>query len=56
MDYHGVEISMAGCVKERVRDPNLMPFFFFFFFLFNQMLILFLAEAQGCSDKYKNSM
>ena len=32
MNSHGVEISIAGCVREMVRDPNPMPFFFFFFF------------------------
>jgi len=25
MNSHGVEISIAGCVEEMVRDPNLMP-------------------------------
>jgi len=25
MNSHGVEISIAGCVREMVRDPNLMP-------------------------------
>jgi len=25
MNSHGVEISIAGCVGEMVRDPNLMP-------------------------------
>jgi len=33
MNSHGVEISIAGCVKEMVRDPNAMSFFFFFFFI-----------------------
>jgi len=32
MNPHGVEISIAGCVGEMVRDPNPMPFFFPFFF------------------------
>jgi len=36
MNSHGVEISIAGCVEEMVRDPNPMPFsfslFLFFFF------------------------
>jgi len=31
MNSHGVEISIAGCVVEMVRYPNLMSFFFFFF-------------------------
>jgi len=35
MNTHGVEFSIAGCVEDIVRDPNLLPFFFFFsFFLF----------------------
>jgi len=25
MNSHGVEISIAGCVRDMVRDPNLMP-------------------------------
>jgi len=25
MNSHGVEFSIAGCVGEMVRDPNLMP-------------------------------
>ena len=25
MNSHGVESSIAGCVEEMVRDPNLMP-------------------------------
>jgi len=25
MNSHGVEISIAGCVEEMVRHPNLMP-------------------------------
>jgi len=25
MNSHGVEISIAGCVVEMVRDPNLLP-------------------------------
>ena len=32
MNSHGVEISIAGCVEEMVRDPNPMPFFSFFFY------------------------
>jgi len=31
MNSHVVEFSIAGCVEEMVRDPNLMPFFFFFY-------------------------
>ena len=25
MNSHGVEISIAGCVREMVRDPNILP-------------------------------
>jgi len=25
LNPHGVEISIAGCVREMVRDPNLLP-------------------------------
>jgi len=25
MNSHGVEISIAGCVREMVRDPNALP-------------------------------
>jgi len=39
MNSHGVEISIAGCVGEMVRDPNLLPFFFLFFI----MRLLFLG-------------
>ena len=31
---HAVEISIAACVEEMVRDSNLMPFFSFFFLFF----------------------
>jgi len=34
MNTHDVEFSIAGCVEEIVRDPNLMPFFSFFHFFF----------------------
>jgi len=34
MNSDGVEISIAGCIEEMVRDPNPMPLFSFFFFLF----------------------
>jgi len=33
MNSQGVEISIAGCVAEMVRDPNPMPFFWFFLFV-----------------------
>ena len=32
MNSHGVEISIAGCVEEIVREPKSHAFFFFFFF------------------------
>jgi len=34
MNSHGVEISIAGCVREMVRDPNPMSFFLFFYHAF----------------------
>jgi len=47
INSHGVEISIAGCVREMVRDPNLMPFFFFFFFFF---LMWFVLKNTGNKD------
>jgi len=42
MKSHGVEISIAGCVEEMVRDPNPMPFCFFLcFFFFIMCFVLF---------------
>ena len=42
INYHGFEISIAGCVREMVRDPNLMPFFsFLFFFSFFLSCVLY---------------
>ena len=48
MKSHAVEISIAGCLEEMVRDPNLLPFFsffssffFFFFFVFIHAFIVF---------------
>jgi len=38
MNSPDVEISIAGCVEEMVRDPNPMPFFFFFFSFFYHTL------------------
>jgi len=35
MNTYGVEFSIAGCVEEIVRDPNLMHFFFLFLFFFS---------------------
>jgi len=34
MNSHGVEISIARCVEEMVRDPNPMPSFFSSLFFF----------------------
>jgi len=34
MNSDGVEILIAGCVEEMVRDPNHMFFVFFFLFFF----------------------
>ena len=41
MNSYGIEISIAGCVREMVRDPNPMPFFFFFFFFYIIRSLLF---------------
>jgi len=42
INSHGVEISIAGCVGEMVRDPNPIAFFFFLFsFFFFQVFIVF---------------
>ena len=32
INSHAVEISIAGCVEEIVRDPNPRPFFLIFNF------------------------
>jgi len=32
MNSHGVEIAIAGCVEETVRDPTPMSLFVFSFF------------------------
>ena len=34
MNSHGVEISIAGCVREMVQVPNPMPIFVYFLFFF----------------------
>jgi len=34
MNSHGVEVSIAGCVREMVRGPNLIFLFFLFIFIF----------------------
>jgi len=34
MNSHGVEISIAGCIRKMVRNPNPMPFLFFLFSFF----------------------
>jgi len=41
MNSHGVKISIAGCVEEIVRDPNLMPFSFFSFFFLSYFKFCF---------------
>jgi len=41
MNSHGVEFSIAGCVREMVRDPNPMSFFFFLCLFFFQCFVLF---------------
>jgi len=35
INSHGVEISIAGCVREMVGDPNVTSFFFSFFSFFS---------------------
>jgi len=35
MNPHGVEISIARCQEEMVRDPNPISSFFSFFFSFS---------------------
>jgi len=41
MNSDGVEISIAGCVEEMVRDPHPMSSFFFFFssFFFHAFIV-----------------
>ena len=43
------EISIAGCVKEMVRDPNLMPFFSIFSFFHVLCFIHHLGTKTTCS-------
>jgi len=50
MNSDGVEISIAGCVREMVRDPNPMPFFFFHFFQFH----FFSCALFYSSSRYKD--
>jgi len=49
MNSHGVEISIAGCVEEMVRDPNLMPFLFF---LSCALFYRHLGTKTTCSASY----
>jgi len=49
MNSHGVEISIAGCVEEMVRDPNHMPFFFFSFLPF--FIKDFVLSTTGNKDR-----
>jgi len=47
MKSHRVEISIAGCVGEMVRDPNPMSFFsFFLFFFFFVSCALFYSSSR----------
>jgi len=39
-----VDISIAGCVEEMVRDPNPMDFFFLHFFSFFIMCFVFIRH------------
>ena len=54
MNSHGVEISIARCVTEIVRAPNLMPFFFFFFFFFFLSCALY-EQPTGTKTTYSAS-
>jgi len=52
---HGVEISIAGCVEEMVRDPNPMHsflFFYFFFFLSCALYYQLLGTKTAWSASY----
>jgi len=47
INSHGVEISIAGCVEEMIRGPNLLPFFeFFSFFFFFVSCALFYSSSR----------
>ena len=48
INSQGIQISIAGCVGEIVRDPNLMPFFFFCFSFF--VFIWFVLTTYGDKD------
>jgi len=51
MNSYGVEISIAGCVREMVYDPNLMPLFFYFFFHFSLFFFMcFVLLTTGNKD------
>jgi len=57
INSHGVEISIAGCIEEMVRDPNTMPFLFYFilfYFIFYHVLciIQLLGTNTTCSASY----
>jgi len=55
MNSHGVEFSIAGCVREMVRDPNPMSFFsFFFFFSFLSCALYYqpMGTKTTCSAGY----
>jgi len=49
MNSRGVEISIAGCVREMVRHPNPAPFFFLFFFFHVLCFIHPLGTKTRCS-------
>jgi len=50
---HGVEISITGCVREMVRDPNPMPFFIFFIFYYYVLRVKqLLGTKTTCSASY----
>jgi len=51
MNSQGVEITIAGCVAEMVRDPHSMPLFHSFFFHL-LCFIRHLGTKTMCSASY----
>jgi len=51
MNSHVVEISIARCVEEMVRDPNPMSFFLFSFYFIILDLFGLLGTKSACSAK-----
>jgi len=46
INSHGVELSIAGCLKEMVCDPNPMPFVYFYFYF-----VCFVLSTTGKKDR-----